>query len=104
MKSFETFLEEKYDEINSNSNNMNEEFENARDSWFENLDIQELMDYGQEFGREVYEDGLKKGREDFIKYITPDIDRLSKCLEFNIYEADKNNIDPVVINELTEKN
>jgi len=58
METFEQFLEEKYDEINSNSNNMNKEFESARDSWFENLDVQELIDYGQEFATFEYNRGV----------------------------------------------
>ena len=53
MKTFEEFLEEKYDEINSNSNNMNPEFESARDRWFEKLDVQELIDFGEEYGKYV---------------------------------------------------
>lgn len=50
---FEDFLEDKYDELDNDSNNMNEAFEGRRDSWFENLDVQELIDYGEEYGRLV---------------------------------------------------
>lgn len=53
MTTFEEFLEDKYDDINTNSNNMNEEFENARDSWFENLDVSELISYGEQYGKLV---------------------------------------------------
>lgn len=51
--SFEEFLEEKYDELDNDSNNMNEKFEARRDIWFETLDVQELIDYGQKYGEYV---------------------------------------------------
>lgn len=50
---FNEFLEDKYDEINSNSNNMNPEFESARERWFETLDVEELINYGDDYGRYV---------------------------------------------------
>lgn len=53
IQTFNEFLEEKYDEIDNDSNNMNEAFEGRRDSWFENLDVQELIDFGEEYGRYV---------------------------------------------------
>ena len=53
MNTFEEWLEEKYDEIDNDSNNMNEAFEGRRDNWFSNLDVQELIDYGQEYAKYV---------------------------------------------------
>ena len=53
MQTFNEFLEEKYDELDSDSNNMNEGFENRRDSWFENLDVQELIDFGEKYGKYI---------------------------------------------------
>lgn len=52
--SFENWLEDWYEEhVNNNSNNMNEEFESSRDSWFSELDVQELMDFAEEWGQLV---------------------------------------------------
>lgn len=53
MNTFQEFLDEKYDEIDNDSNNMNEEFEGRRDRWFEKLDVQELIDFGEEYGKYV---------------------------------------------------
>jgi hypothetical protein len=71
MKTFEEFLEEKYDEINSNSNNMNREFEMARDRWFENLDVQEVIDYAEEWMKKYKIELLSKIAENLIKYADP---------------------------------
>lgn len=60
---FETYLEEEYDKINTNSNNMNPEFESARERWFENLDIQEVMDYAETFAQLQFLKGEKSGIE-----------------------------------------
>ncbi len=53
MNTFEEFLDEKYDEIDNDSNNTNEAFEGRRDNWYENLDVQEIMDYAQEYAKYV---------------------------------------------------
>lgn len=53
MQTFTQFLEEKYDEMDNDSNNMNEAFENRLTNWFLNLDVEELIDYGDEYGNYV---------------------------------------------------
>ncbi len=54
MQTFEEFLDAWYEEnINNNSNNMNEAFEGARDRWYSELDVQELMDFGQMYGAKI---------------------------------------------------
>ena len=53
---FEDFLSDKCD---THTNNDPAGFE----KWLEELDIQELEDYGQEFGEECY----LKGKEDMLK-------------------------------------
>lgn len=53
MKTFEEFLEEKYDELDNDSNNMNVEFEGRLDRWFSNLDVEELINYGEEYGKYI---------------------------------------------------
>lgn len=53
MMTFEEFLDEQYDEIDNDSNNMNEAFEGRRNSWYENLDIQEVINYGEKYGKYV---------------------------------------------------
>ncbi len=57
-QSFESYLEEYYEQnVNSNSNNMNPEFESARDGWFSNLDVQEVIDLAETWGAEQWEGG-----------------------------------------------
>ena len=61
-QSFENYLEEYYEEnVNSNSNNMNEEFESARDSWFSNLDVQEVIDHAETWGAKCFTEGQVSG-------------------------------------------
>lgn len=50
METFENFLSEKCD---CHTNNDPAGFEN----WLEQLDVQELMDWGQEFGEKCFEEG-----------------------------------------------
>lgn len=71
MKTFEQFLEEKYDEIDNDSNNMNKEFESRRDAWFENLDVQEVIDYAEEWKKKYQIELLPKIAENLIKYADP---------------------------------
>ena len=66
-QTFEQFLEERYEKINSNSNNMNPEFENARDAWFESLDVQDLIDYGEIYGKLRFIEGKQAVLEQFKK-------------------------------------
>lgn len=77
QKTFEEFLDAKYDEINSNSNNMNPEFEAARDRWYSNLDVQELIDYGQEYGEWMN----IEGKEEVLNKFQPIIDDLGKLIK-----------------------
>lgn len=52
LKSFQEFLEEKCEE--SESNIMTKDnYETVADRWFENLDVQELIDFGEEYGKYV---------------------------------------------------
>lgn len=52
INSFQEFLEEKCDEIESDIINK-DNYEAVYDRWFENLDIQELIDFGDEYGKYV---------------------------------------------------
>ena len=54
MKSqtFTEFLEERYDEIDNDSNNCNEAFEGRRDTWFAELDPQEVIDYAEDWNQQ----------------------------------------------------
>lgn len=49
---FNEFLEEKCDEQESDIINK-DNYEAVADRWFENLDVQELIDFGEEYGRYV---------------------------------------------------
>lgn len=60
MMTFEEFLDEQYDEIDNDSNNMNEAFEGRRNSWYENLDIQEVINYGEKYGKYVAYETVSK--------------------------------------------
>lgn len=53
METFNEFLESKYAELDNDSNNMNEASEGRRDHWFSNLDVQELIDFGEKYGKYV---------------------------------------------------
>ena len=53
MTTFTDFLSDKYDELDNDSNNANEAFNNRRDRWFSNLDVEELIEYGDEYGAYV---------------------------------------------------
>lgn len=52
MKTFNEFLEEKCDEQESDIITK-DNCESVADSWFENLDVQELIDFGEEYGKYV---------------------------------------------------
>lgn len=55
IQTFEEFLEEKFNE-NDEIGGMpitKDNCESMIDSWFENLDVQELIDYGEEYGKYV---------------------------------------------------
>lgn len=52
MTTFQEFLEEKCEEQESDIINK-DNFEAVGDRWFENLDVQELIDFGEEYGRLV---------------------------------------------------
>lgn len=52
MISFNGFLEEKCEEQESDIMNK-DNYEAVSDRWFENLDVQELIDYGEEYGKYV---------------------------------------------------
>ena len=55
MTTFQQFLEDKFME-NDEIGGMpitKDNYESISESWFENLDVQELIDYGEEYGRLV---------------------------------------------------
>lgn len=72
---FEDFLSDKCD---CHTNNDPSGFDN----WLERLDVQELMDWGQEFGEECF----LKGRQEILKNIDIHIsklDELNKLIKSN---------------------
>lgn len=52
IQTFQEFLEEKCEEEESDIISK-DNFEAVGDRWFENLDVQELIDFGEEYGRYV---------------------------------------------------
>lgn len=52
INTFQEFLEEKCEESESDIINK-DNYEAVGDRWFENLDVQELIDYGEEYGKYV---------------------------------------------------
>jgi hypothetical protein len=52
MDTFEQFLEEKCSEMESDIINK-DNYEAVSERWFENLDVQELIDFGEEYGKYV---------------------------------------------------
>ncbi len=52
MNTFQQFLEEKCDEQESDIINK-DNYEAVADRWFESLDVQELIDFGEEYGKYV---------------------------------------------------
>lgn len=52
MITFQEFLEEKCEEQESDIINK-DNYEAVGERWFENLDVQELIDYGEEYGKYV---------------------------------------------------
>lgn len=81
MTTFQQFLDEKYYGIDNDSNNMNEVFEARRDKWFKNLDIQEIINFGEEYGAyTAYETASDIGDKIAIQTITLH-DKLKKLNE-----------------------
>ena len=52
MQTFNEFLEEKCEEEESDVMTK-DNYEAVADRWFENLDVQELIDFGEEYGKYV---------------------------------------------------
>lgn len=52
MKTFQEFLEEICEEQESDIINK-DNYEAVGERWFENLDVQELIDFGEEYGKYV---------------------------------------------------
>jgi hypothetical protein len=59
MNTFQQFLEEKCEEQESDTINK-DNYEAVGDRWFENLDVQELIDFGEEYGKYVAYETLSK--------------------------------------------
>lgn len=57
-KNFEEFLQE---EFMKQFTGTKDQVEVAEEHWFEQLDISELIEYGDEYGREVFIEGQKVG-------------------------------------------
>ena len=66
---FESFLEEKYF---SEYTGDKEHWESSVERWMENLDVQELIDYAEEYGQYCY----LQGKLDLTEHIInkPDVD------------------------------
>lgn len=56
-QTFEQFLADKHME---NYHGCDDDAPDAFDGWLENLEIQEVMDYAQEYGKQEYELGLEQ--------------------------------------------
>ena len=52
IQTFQEFLEEKCGKIESDVMTK-DNYETVQDRWFENLDVQELIGFGEEYGRYV---------------------------------------------------
>ena len=52
MNTFQEFLEERCEEQESDIINK-DNYEAVGERWFENLDVQELIDFGEEYGKYV---------------------------------------------------
>lgn len=55
INTFEEFLQDKFEGIREIGGVpiTKDNFEHASETWFERLDVQELIDYGEEYGRYV---------------------------------------------------
>lgn len=92
---FEDFLSEKCpSELQTNNSPEGE------DRWFEQLDVQELIDFAEEYGELCY----KRGMKDLADDVLPDTNRLTVALEAALRTITGDDVDPVAVNELTEKN
>jgi hypothetical protein len=63
-QTFEEFLEDRYDEIDNDSNNCNEEFEGRRDTWFAELDADDLIKYADMYGKLAFVEGKVAGAKE----------------------------------------
>lgn len=90
-QSFEDYLKE----IHAGTyNGTDDDMPDAFDNW--EPDVDEVIAYAQDWGLGVFKEGIEKGRYDLICEIQPQMDKLKNALG--------ETLDPVVINELTEKN
>ena len=68
-QTFEQFMEEKFYELPEIGGVpvTKDNFESIEDIWFANLDVQELIDFGQEYGAQCFTEGqvagIKTGNE-----------------------------------------
>ena len=69
FQTFEKFLEGK---CPSHTNNSPEGFEN----WLADLDVQDVMDYAENWGSMQY----TQGKQDLVEYIRPTTDKMSEIL------------------------
>lgn len=76
METFEQFLESIYDELDNDSNNMNEAFENRRNSWFENLEVDQVIKYADLWAKKI----RIEAKEEVIKNFEPHIKALDTSM------------------------
>jgi hypothetical protein len=94
MNSFEEFLGEKCpSELQTNNSPEGE------DNWVERLDVQELINFAEEYGEVMY----KKGMKDLAYDVMPEVNKLGIALDASLRTIN-GDLDPVAVNELIEKN
>ena len=76
MKTFEEFLESIYDELDNDSNNMNEAFEGRRNTWFENLEVDQVMKYAELWGKKI----RIEAKEEILNNFAPHISALDTMI------------------------
>lgn len=71
MKTFEEFLEDKFANGRADGRVTKDNYESMFESWLENLDVQELIDFGEEYGKYCIKqneiDEQKKMGDDMFK-------------------------------------
>ena len=76
METFEQFLESIYGELDTDSNNMNEAFEGRLNTWFENLEVDQVMKYAELYGMKI----RIEAKEEILKEFAPHISALDTLI------------------------
>ena len=68
MNTFQQFLEDKFMDLEEIGGMpiTKDNYESMSESWFENLDVQELIDYGEEYGKYVAYETLSNIGDEII--------------------------------------